>query len=218
LGIYGTGMGAMGLTLASAKGEGLVGPEVDVADGIALKGGKDGLGPPLGIIGILSPTLGHADGLVPTLTQLLHNSEVLTGTTDKVGTLGCYAAGEGVVAIHLRAQDVYVVGAGESFQIIGYGLGEATDGEAIQEVGASLLGEILMGETPELYEIATAAEVAPPPEPTALGLVEGTEDEGKEFPIVVAQGKDILGCQIQIVQELPAGIRITEYLADGTAV
>ena len=75
-----------------------------------------------------------------------------------------------------------------------------------------------MGETPQFYEIATAAEVAPPPEPTALRLVEGTEDKGDEFPTVVAQGKDILGCQIQIVQELPAGVRITKYLTDGAAV
>ena len=127
LGIYSTGVGAMSFSLASAKGDGLVGPEVDVADRIALQGRKDGLGPPLGIIGILSPTLGHADGLIPTLTQLLHNSEVLTGTTDKVCTLGCYAAGEGIVAIDLRAKDIHIVGTGETFQIIGHGLGDTTD-------------------------------------------------------------------------------------------
>ena len=113
----------MCLSLATTKGLRLVGPKVDVADGITLKGRKDGTCPPLGIFGILSPTLGDTDGLLPSLPQLLNNGQILTGTADKVSPFGFYATGKGIIAVNFCSKDIHIVGTWKTVLIIDYRMG-----------------------------------------------------------------------------------------------
>ena len=204
----------MCLAFSPTKGDRLISPEIDVANRISLKGRKDCTCPPFRIFRILSPTLSNADGFLPTLPQLLNNGKILAGTTDKVSPFCFYATGKGIIAINLRTKNIHIVGSWKAFQIINCRMGYTAYGKTVQKIGASFQAKILVSKTPKFNKIATSAKVVPPPEPTALRLVERTEDKRYELSFIISQCKNVIGSKIQKMDKPLSGCRILENLAN----